>query len=310
MVYLNKIQLKHIKTEGALRKYIIVVIATVLIFAGCAKAEKTENDNQTVPQDVNSSSAQEISEEAQEITTTYLNLDSYFDNVDGTAVFLTGDGKEYIYNEDIANNRYSPYSTFKIVSTLIGLDEGIITSKDSTMTYDGTIYWYDAWNANLNLEQAFKNSCVWYYHQIIYTMSQQTVQEHLNLLNYGNLDISQFNGNASNPQADLNGFWLSSSLEISPLEQVYLLKMLFEEQAFYSTEHIELVKELMSIEDINAYGKTGSGGNESWYVGFFEHNNENIYFATFIQGEDVSGAKARELSISIIENWHSVLNGI
>ena len=36
------------------------------------------------------------------------------------------------------------------------------------------------------------------------------------LLNYGNKDISEWDGSDINPLPQLNGFWLESSLKISP----------------------------------------------------------------------------------------------
>ncbi len=236
-----------------------------------------------------------------------IDLSSYFNSINGTAIFLTSDNKEYIYNNDLVDIRFSPYSTFKIVSTLIGLNEEIITSKNSTMQYDGSTYWYDLWNDNLNLEQAFKHSCVWYYHQIIYQIPRDTIQLQLNSLNYGNMDLTEWDGNGNNPKEDLNGFWLNSSLEISPREQVVLLKNIFENNSIYSDENVELLGQLMDIGEYSVHAKTGSGGNESWYVGYFDFNDDTIYFATFITGDDVSGALAKEISLSLIDDWDLIM---
>lgn len=63
----------------------------------------------------------------------------------------------------------------------------------------------------------------------------------------------------------------------------------------------------MLIDDIyNIYAKTGSGTGKSWYVGYFEYNNQNVYFATFIQGENSSGGIAKDISISIIQDWDKI----
>ena len=52
----------------------------------------------------------------------------------------------------------SPYSTFKIISTLIGLHNDIIKDETSTMNYDGTQYPNPEWNENLTLQKAFQTS--------------------------------------------------------------------------------------------------------------------------------------------------------
>ncbi len=277
-----------------MKKYIILLILGSILLIGYLIVNDTSNKKDL------------IKEESIILTPSYIDLKAYFNETNGTAVFLTEKGEEYIYNEDLAKDRYSPYSSFKIVSTLMGLSEGIISNKDSTMNYDGTIYWLDSWNDNLNLKQAFENSCVWYYHQIINKIPMEGVQRYLEELNYGNKDISQWRGNGSNPKEELNGFWLNSSLKISPKEQVEVLKNIFEYETDFSAEDITLLQELMKSDVDNVYGKTGSGSNNSWYVGYFEYEEKNIYFATFIKDNETSGIKAKDITMSIIENWSSI----
>ncbi len=284
-----------------MKKFIVIVSIMGCLSTGCSETEEQEVTEPTIESAEQEEvvTEQKVEEEVNE-NPKEIDLTSIFGEVEGTAIFLTSDGQEYSYNAELAGERHSPYSTFKVVSTLMGLEEDIISSKESKMEYDGSIYWYDLWNDNLNLEQAFQHSCVWYYHQVIYEMSQETVQEYLDAIEYGNRDISQWEGNGNNAKEDLNGFWLNSSLEISPREQVYLLKDLFGYASEFSKEDIMLLQELMKIGD-GIYGKTGSGSDESWYVGAFTYENENIYFAIFIQGTEVSGVKAKELALTIIE---------
>ncbi len=260
---------------------------------------------------VNETSA-ESTTEAEELTevdamSKDIDLSDYFGSTEGGAIFLSSNNQEYVYNQELVDTRNAPNSTFKIVSTLMGLEQKIVVSEGSKMNYDGTIYWHDPWNANLNLKEAFQNSCVWYYHQLVYQIPQNIIQNQLNELEYGNCDISQWEGNGSNAQKDLNGFWLNSSLKISPREQVYLLERIFEKNTIYSMEQIQLLKNVMSTQTQGLSGKTGSGNNQSWYVGFFELENEVVYFATFIQGEGVSGALAKEISIDVFNDWEFVV---
>lgn len=71
----------------------------------------------------------------------------------------------------------------------------IVTSKESKMGYNGVNYPIEAWNADLSLEDAFRNSCVWYFRKIIDEVGQEEVQKELQSLKYGNCDISEWNGN-------------------------------------------------------------------------------------------------------------------
>ena len=101
-------------------------------------------------------------------------------------------------------------------------------------------------------------------------------------------------------------FWLDSSLKISPKEQVDFLKNLFEYKLDIDNQHIEILKQIMRKDSINGgtlYGKTGTSGegNNGWYVGFYEKNNEKIYFAINISaGENVSGKQAEKIAKNII----------
>ncbi len=57
-------------------------------------------------------------------------------------------------------------------------------------------------------------------------------------MDYGNKDISEWEGSNINPYEELNGFWLNSSLKISPLQQVKVLKKIFDGQSIYSSQEI------------------------------------------------------------------------
>ncbi|EJA6891574.1 TPA: class D beta-lactamase [Clostridioides difficile] len=227
--------------------------------------------------------------------------------------------KEYnIYNKELIETRRSPCSTFKIVSTLIGLEKGVINSKESVMGYDGTEYPNKNWNKNLSLEEAFKESCVWYYKKLIDKVDAKSVQNILDDLKYGNCDISEWEGDLKNGKGHLNGFWLESSLQISPKEQVQTMAKIFEGDTNFKKEHINILRDIMKIDvndkNINVYGKTGTGFDEknkrvdAWFVGMLEREGDTYYFA--IKSDDsnkeITGPKVKEIAINIIKKYYSV----
>ncbi|EQJ04180.1 penicillin-binding transpeptidase domain-containing protein [Clostridioides difficile] len=174
-----------------------------------------------------------------------------FEGISGGAIFYNTKNKEYnIYNKELIETRRSPCSTFKIVSTLIGLEKGVINSKESVMGYDGTEYPNKNWNKNLSLEEAFKESCVWYYKKLIDKVDAKSVQNILDDLKYGNCDISEWEGDLKNGKGHLNGFWLESSLQISPKEQVQTMAKIFEGDTNFKKEHINILRDIMKI-DVN-----------------------------------------------------------
>lgn len=233
-----------------------------------------------------------------------------FFELSGCVVVYDFNEKEYlVYNEADANTQYSPYSSFKIISALMGLHNGVIESENANMNYDNTIYPIESWNANLTLVEAMQTSCVWYFRQVIDKVGVGKVKEELNALEYGNCDVSEWDGSGINPMDDLNGFWLGSSLSISPMEQVKVIKKIFDGDSVYTQEEIDILKNIMlydKVNDYSIYGKTGTNQNEEgWYVGVVEGAENKYCFAIYITSQDptsnATGAVAREIAKSIFE---------
>lgn len=267
---------------------IILIICVTLSFSGCFNQKETETSNstQTIEKD----------------------FDDCVDGATASIIFYNDKQKEYwLDNKTGTETYYSPCSTFKIISTILGLENSIITDENSKMQYSGYNYPLDSWNQNLTLEQAFKSSCVWYFKQIIDKIGQDSVKDFLNKLDYGNCDVSEWDGSGLNPTSDTNGFWIESSLKITPKEQVDILCKIFEGKTKISAENISIAKKIMllsSDKDYLLYGKTGSGVNNSWFVGFFEEENERWYFAVHLEDkQNVSGKDARDVAIRVIEKY-------
>ncbi len=243
-----------------------------------------------------------------------LNLDGIFKEIKGTAVFYTPRTNSLkIYNKNMVDAQAPPQSTFKIISTLMGLEYGIIIDKNSKMRYNGTKYWLDAWNKDVNLAEAFQFSCVWYYHQLVYSLKKVQVSDFLDKLHYGNKNISQWQGNGSNKLKELNGFWLSSSLKISPREQVQTLANIFEGKTFIKNKNIAILQDIMLQEHRaqgdRIYAKTGSNiKGKSWYVGFIKAKSGNTYFAFYVDDAKGGVSGAKEIALQVLDKetpfWH------
>lgn len=284
---------------------ILLILTLISCFlVGCPKKDKstklesiTTTQNDSVKIDNNSIIATEKD----------IDLSEYFDGKIGTAVFYIPNQNYFIYNKEIANSRFSPFSTFKIVSTLIGLNNNVLEDENSKMNYNGTKYWLELWNKNVNLKEAFKVSCVWYFHQMTNKIDHDIFTSELEKLKYGNADTSEWYGNNSNELADLNGFWLNSSLKISPIEQVNVLEQIFEKENIYNQNDINILKNIMRIDNNNVFGKTGSGkGGNGWYVGFMEKENTLVYFAIFLNDKKSSGAEAKKIALKIIDDFDTL----
>lgn len=281
-----------------MKKILCFILLTTLVisFIGCGSDKKVKSNKVPDPD-----TTDKISED--------IDYSQYFNGIDGCAVLYDNQNKiYYFYNKNLCNVQSTPCSTFKIISTLMGLKNGVLSSEDSTMNYNGTIYPIETWNENLTLKDAFKNSCVWYYRQVIDKVGKDEVQKELNQLKYGNCDISKWNGSLEAPFPDVNGFWLDSSLKISALEQVNILRNIFEGNTEYSQYNIDILKNIMLTEEtdnLRIYGKTGTGRLGSGkFVGFCEKDSERYYFAIYLddQKQQVSGKIAKDIAMEIIKN--------
>lgn len=243
----------------------------------------------------------------------------YFEGINGTAVIYNPTRNSYqIYNQELALTQRSPCSTFKIISSLIALENGIIEPDNSTRTWSGEIFWNEEWNRDIDFSDAFHASCVWYFREVIDEIGKDTMQEELKKLEYGNCDISDWAGrlNTNNNNPVLTGFWLESSLLISPKEQAEVMQRIFGDHSDYSEKTLEQLKQVMLLPeqnetDISIYGKTGMGKAygivvDSWYTGFADTTDDRIYFCVYLgetNNQNVSSAKAREIAIKIVSDY-------
>lgn len=276
----------------------------------------TEDRPQNIPQEED---AEEEPEEEAEPQTMDEDWSSYFGGLTGAAVIYDRAENRYaVYNGELAGTRRSPCSTFKIISSLIGLEQGIILPDDSVRTWSGEMFWNEDWNRDIGFEDAFRTSCVWYFREVIDEIGRETMQKELEKLAYGNCDISDWKGeqNTNNSNRALTGFWIESSLKISPKEQTEVMERIFGENSTYSEETIEILKEVMRLPeeygtDIPVYGKTGMGKTDgitvdAWFTGFAETSEEPVYFCVYLgqsEERDATSVAARDIAVQIISDY-------
>lgn len=279
-----------------------------------------EASTESIPQPTDTL-ADEAEEEETETEPVVIEVDwsEYFDEYNGAAVIYdTAEDCYQIYNQELANTRRSPCSTFKIISSLIALEDGVIETDNSTRAWSGEIFWNEDWNRDIDFSDAFHASCVWYFREVIDEIGRDTIQEELIKLQYGNCDISDWEGrlNTNNSNPVLTGFWIESSLLISPKEQTEVMERIFGNQTDYSEQTLNQLKQVMllaeqSETDISIYGKTGMGKAhgivvDAWFTGFADKDDKRIYFCVYLgetENSDVSSARAREIAIKIVSDY-------
>ena len=104
-------------------------------------------------------------------------------------------------------------------------------------------------------------------------------------------------------------YWMESSLRISPVEQVQLLKDFYLGKMSFKPEHVALVKEALQLEQkdrVTLSGKTGTGmiNNKKvngWFIGYVENKGKTFIFATNVQDENnASGSMATQITLDIL----------
>jgi beta-lactamase class D len=208
------------------------------------------------------------------------------------------------YNEARCRERFTPFSTFKIPNSLVGLETGVITDAEFVIKWDEKKYPpfsqdtlpFSAWWQDQTLRTAIKRSVVWYYRELALRVGRQRMQEYVHRLRYGNEDVS----------GPLDGFWLGSSLKISADEQVEFLKRLYKEDLPVSKRSTRIVKEIITLEEAPGYklsGKTGGGPLGEgrflgWFVGYVEAKGDTYFFATQIEGATYASIRDERIAVT------------
>jgi beta-lactamase class D len=214
-------------------------------------------------------------------------------SIDGTTVISSlHSRKTFIHNDPRANLRVSPASTFKILNTLISLEENAISGKDDVLAWDGHIYAIPDWNHDQTLESAFKVSCVWCFQELARRVGAERYRRELRKADYGEL----------HEPFEETLFWLDGSLVISATEQVDFLKKVYQRSLPFRPSSYETLQEIMVVEKTSAHtmrAKTGwaerAGQQVGWYVGYVETAKDVWFFATNIGIRDKTDLPLREM---------------
>ncbi len=210
-------------------------------------------------------------------------LEKHFQGFDGAFVIYDSAADSFTrFNPKRCATRFTPCSTFKIPNGLIALETGVAKDAHHFRKYDPQAHprqdWMSDWLAKSwlkdhTLRSAIKNSVVWYFQEQAKEIGPSAMAEHLKRFNYGNQDIS----------GGITQFWLSSSLTISPDEQVAFLRDFYDNRFQLSQKTHLLMKDMLVLKQTENYrisGKTGSDGKGlGWLVGYVETPQNTWFFA-------------------------------
>ena len=230
-----------------------------------------------------------------------------------TKCMLIVEEDRVLYQAGECEVRHAPNSTFKIAISLMGFDEGILVDETHPeLPYQtGYVDWVETWKQPHNPRNWLQNSCVWYSWFVTKHLGIEKLASYLKAFNYGNQDLSGDVGKNNG----ITHAWLSSSLEISPSEQVVFLKKLISNQLPISQHAQTQTKEILWVETLpnswSLYGKTGSGNvlstdrtekldlQTGWFVGWLQKDDRKIVFAHYIEDETPQSSYAGPRAKSI-----------
>lgn len=202
-----------------------------------------------------------------------------------------------LIQEGNCDERISAASTFKIAISLMGFDAGLFSTPDAPeWPYkEGYADWNPKWRQATTPKSWMRDSVVWFSQQATEQLGAEQFATYVDAFDYGNEDVSGDKGKGNG----LTNAWLSSSLQISPTEQVGFLSRMITGVLPVSASAVAKTKELLDFGQESGgwhvYGKTGAGipfdengtllkGQPfGWYVGWVENAGRQIVFARLVR---------------------------
>ncbi len=228
-------------------------------------------------------------------------LSKQFDSAGLTGAFGLFDnvqGHFTIYNlPRYRDSAYLPGGTFDIVSSLVGIQTGVVKDDSSLITGKDRVD--DSVHA-LMLRQAFQNSDGDIFGALVSRIGKDTMKRWVDSLGYGNKDIS----------GPVDSFWMNDRLRITADEELGLVKRLYFGQLPFFQRTQKIVGSMMGREDNANYrlsyatgsGLTNGGHSIGWVIGWIEEN-KHVYFF-------VLNAGSANTAVDMEKTGANVLRGV
>lgn len=219
------------------------------------------------------------------------------------SLIVDAESGETVYQDGVCDQPVSPASTFKLPLALIGYDTGILVDEH-TPSWDYKPEFKAVKRDHRAVDPTIweRDSVVWFSQEITRRLGDERFAAYINKFSYGNKDIS---GNAGKKDG-LTHSWLSSSLKISPIEQVGFLRSIVSRKLPLSAEAYDMTSAVLpafQAGDWRVQGKTGSGwlSNKAgkvdanhpfgWFVGWAEKNGRKLVFARLVVDDDRANSR-------------------
>ncbi len=218
-----------------------------------------------------------------------------------------------LVEEGNCQERYTPASTFKVPLSLMGYDAGFLKDAHapSLPFREGYPDWGgENWTQTTDPTRWMKYSVVWFSQVMAQSLGEPTLHDYAVKFDYGNADFSGDPGKNNG----LERAWISSSLKISPREQVAFLRKLVNRTLPVSAHATDMTMKIVETTVLpdgwTAQGKTGMAYPRKpdgqfdydhpwgWYVGWATKGERTLVFARLVQEETrqkgSAGARVRD----------------
>lgn len=192
------------------------------------------------------------------------------------------------HNPRRCGRRFSPNSTFKIPSALMGFETEVLTSEEQVIKWNSQKYDREELNQDQTPRTWMDRSVVWVTQWMMPKINRKRIRKFLNQFEYGNRDFA----------GGMDKYWLDSTLQISADEQIAFLTNFWNEKwpltkktyaATKSIIHIGPLGKTPELVKVELYGKTGTGCLDKactnagrmrgWFVGILKTEGDTYVFA-------------------------------
>ncbi|QRG04801.1 class D beta-lactamase [Xanthobacter dioxanivorans] len=197
--------------------------------------------------------------------------------------------------QGLCATRHPPNSTFKVALALMGFDAGLLKSDSQPVIEPPP-------DADLSRPETrgpqtprswMQNSVVWYSQVLARQLGAERIAHYLKAFAYGSENI----GGVKGDDEPLARFWISSSLRLSPREQIDFLRKMLKGELPVSADAVRETMRILALDAQPAgwltFGKTGSGFGRTaegavdrgrpfgWFVGFAQKAGRTAVFVRY-----------------------------
>jgi len=207
----------------------------------------------------------------------------------GMAVYQPVANQLTLVNTARTEQRFIPASTFKLCSSLIALETGVVKDVDEAIRYGGMPQPNKAWERDMSMRDAMPISNVAIYQELARRIGLERFKAWLGKLDYGNQQTGEI----------VDRFWLDGPLRTSAVDQSRFAARLAEAKLPMSQRSQAMVRDICRLENSGQrilYGKTGWSGRKDgigWLTGWIEGGSSLTSFSINIDMPDIADAPKR-----------------